>query len=216
MLVSVELWPPTPLPDTAEPKPWTVPEQNRGLTSAPQQLAETLASWIAQQAGGGVRLESRGRALAPGDVMVLVRRRNDFGRALVRALKARGVPVAGLDRLMLAEQLAVQDLIALANSLLLPQDDLTFACLLTSPLGGLSDDSLMDLAIGRSGPLWEALHARAGERPEWQARLGILRGAAGTGGLRLAACPVRRGAGAAGRTGAAAGAARPGGSGAGR
>ncbi len=166
---AVELWPPMPLPDTAEPKPWTVPEQNRGLTSAPQQLAETLAGWIAQQAGGGVRLESRGRALAPGDVMVLVRRRNDFGRALVRALKARGVPVAGLDRLMLAEQLAVQDLIALADSLLLPQDDLTFACLLTSPLGGLSDDSLMDLAIGRSGPLWEALHARAGERPEWQA-----------------------------------------------
>src|SRR6185437_1898775 len=101
---AVELWAPTPLPDTAEPQPWSVPEQNRGLTSAPQQLAETLAGWIAQQAGGGVRLASRGRALAPGDVMVLVRRRNDFGRALVRALKARGVPVAGLDRLMLAEQ----------------------------------------------------------------------------------------------------------------
>ena len=54
--------------------------------------------------------------------------------------------------------------------LLLPQDDLTFACLLTSPLGGLSDDSLMELAIGRSGPLWEALRARAEERPDWQAR----------------------------------------------
>jgi ATP-dependent helicase/nuclease subunit A len=166
---AVELWAPTPLPDTAEPQPWSVPEQNRGLTSAPQQLAETLAQWIAQQAGGSARLESRGRLLAPGDVMVLVRRRNDFGRALVRALKARGVPVAGLDRLMLAEQLAVQDLMALADSLLLPQDDLTFACLLTSPLGGLSDDSLMDLAIGRSGPLWETLYARAHERTDWQA-----------------------------------------------
>ena len=87
-------------------------------------------------------LESKGRPLAPGDVMVLVRRRNDFGRALVRALKSLGVPVAGLDRLMLTEQPAVQDLMALADALLLPQDDLTFACLLTSPLGGLSDDSL--------------------------------------------------------------------------
>ena len=70
---------------------------------------------------------------------------------------------------MLTEQPAVQDLMALADALLLPQDDLTFACLLTSPLGGLSDDSLMDLAIGRSGPLWEALRARAEERPDWQA-----------------------------------------------
>ncbi len=101
--------------------------------------------------------------------MVLVRRRNDFGRALVRALKAQGVPVAGLDRLMLTDQPAVQDLMALADALLLPQDDLAFACLLTSPLGGLSDDSLMDLAIGRSGPLWEALRARAGERRSGEA-----------------------------------------------
>src|SRR5207344_3256184 len=125
--------------------------------------------WIAREAGGGVMLDSRGRPLGPGDVMVLVRRRNDFGRALVRSLKSLGVPVAGLDRLMLTEQPAVQDLIALADSLLLPQDDLTFACLLTSPLGGLSDDSLMDLAMGRSGPLWEVLHARAAERLEWLA-----------------------------------------------
>jgi ATP-dependent helicase/nuclease subunit A len=164
---TVELWPLAPLPDAAEPLPWAVPDQNRGLTSAPQLLAETLAQWIAGEIGES-RLESRARPLAPGDVMVLVRRRNDFGRALVRALKARGVPVAGLDRLRLTEQPAVQDLMALADALLMPQDDLTFACLLTSPLGGLSDDSLMDLAIGRSGPLWEALRARAGERADWQ------------------------------------------------
>jgi ATP-dependent helicase/nuclease subunit A len=166
---AVELWPLAPLPDPAEPEPWAVPDQNRGLTSAPQRLADTLAEWIAREAGGGARLESKGRPLGPGDVMVLVRRRNDFGRALVRALKGRGVPVAGLDRLMLTEQPAVQDLMALADGLLLPQDDLTFACLLTSPLGGLSDDSLADLAIGRSGPLWEALRARAEERPDWLA-----------------------------------------------
>ncbi len=105
-------------------------------------------------------------------MLVLVRRRNDFGRALVRALKSRGVPVAGLDRLVLTEQPAVQDLMALADALLLPQDDLTFACLLTSPLGGLSDDSLMELAIGpaaavvggaaRSGGRAAGLAARPG------------------------------------------------------
>ena len=33
---AVELWPLAPLPDAEEPEPWTVPEQNRGLTSAPQ------------------------------------------------------------------------------------------------------------------------------------------------------------------------------------
>ena len=63
---AVELWPLAPLPEAAEPLPWTVPEQNQGLTSAPQHLAETLAQWIARQTGGGVMLESRGRPLRPG------------------------------------------------------------------------------------------------------------------------------------------------------
>jgi ATP-dependent helicase/nuclease subunit A len=165
---AVELWPLTPAPPVPEPLAWAVPDQNAGLTTAPQLLAETLAARIAAEVGGGTRLESKGRPLAPGDVMVLVRRRNDFGRALVRALKSLAVPVAGMDRLMLTDQPAVQDLMALGDALLLPQDDLTFACLLTSPLGGVTDDSLTELAIGRTGPLWETLRARAGERPEWR------------------------------------------------
>jgi ATP-dependent helicase/nuclease subunit A len=166
---AVELWPLVPAPEPSEPQPWSVLQQNQGLTSAPQHLAETLARWIEREVSGEVMLESKGRPLAPGDVMVLVRHRNEFGRALVRALKSHGVPVAGLDRLMLTEQPAVQDLMALGDALLLPQDDLTFACLLTSPLGGLSDDSLMELAIGRHGPLWETLRARAEERADWRA-----------------------------------------------
>jgi ATP-dependent helicase/nuclease subunit A len=62
----------------------------------------------------------------------------------------------------------VQDLMALADALLLPQDDLNFACLLTSPLGGLDDDDLMALAVNRPGALFEDLRARAHERPHWQ------------------------------------------------
>ena len=49
---AVELWPLAPLPDAVEPEPWTVPDQNRGLTSAPQVLAETLAQWIAREVTG--------------------------------------------------------------------------------------------------------------------------------------------------------------------
>ena len=58
--------------------------------------------------------------------------------------------------------------------LLLPQDDLSLACVLTSPLGGLSDESLMDLAVGRTASLWDTLRARAAERPDWQAAAGFL------------------------------------------
>jgi ATP-dependent helicase/nuclease subunit A len=159
---AVELWPLAPQPDRdGDDAHVVVAERNRGQVSAAQRLAEALAERIAR--------EIRDEALVPGDVLVLVRRRNAFTSALLKALKARGVPVGGLDRLVLTQQPAVQDLMALGDSLLLPQDDLTFASLLTSPLGGLSDDSLMALAMRRDGPLWEALRARAPERADWRA-----------------------------------------------
>ncbi|MFL5254951.1 MAG: double-strand break repair helicase AddA [Rhodopila sp.] len=164
----VELWPPAPQPESLPHFPWTVPQRNQTQISARSALADALADWIRDRTGGAEMLESRNRPLGPGDVLVLVRRRDAFARALVRALKARGVPVAGLDRMMLTEQPAVQDLMALCDALLLPEDDLSFACVLTSPLGGLTDDDLLELAPERGGPLWIALRSRAEERPAWQ------------------------------------------------
>ena len=163
----VELWPLTPRPQEDLPEPWAVARRNLGLTSAPQLLADTLAQWVAD-AIGHAPLPSAGRMIAAGDILILVRRRGDFARAVVRRLKALGVPVAGLDRLFLTDQPAVQDLLALCDTLLLPGDDLALACVLTSPLGGLCDDDLMELAVGREFSLWEALRGRAAERPEWQ------------------------------------------------
>jgi len=163
----VELWPLTPVPEAPLAEPWTVPERNMGQVSAPQRLADALAGWIGDALRSGTRLESRNRPMTPGDVLVLVRRRDDFAKSLVRALKARGVPVAGLDRLVLDEQAAVQDMLALCDAVLLPEDDLAVACVLTSPLGGLTDDDLMRLSIGRRGTLWDALRDRAGEHEAW-------------------------------------------------
>ena len=169
----IELWPLAPRPDPAPHRPWTVPEQNQSQTSARQLLADTLADWIRDQTNGSVLLESKARPLTPGDVLILVRRRDEFARALLRALKTRGVPVAGLDRMVLTDQPAVQDLMALTDALLLPSDDLTFACLLTSPLGALTDDELSELAMDRTGTLWDALRNRAEERPGWQRAAGF-------------------------------------------
>ena len=164
----VELWPLAPAADRAPAQPWTLPDRNQSQSSARQLLADTLADWIRAQTDGSVQLESKDRKLTAGDVLILLRRRDEFARILLRALKTRGVPVAGLDRMVLTDQPAVQDLTALADALLLPSDDLTFGCLLTSPLGGLTDDELAELAIDRPGSLWDALRGRADERPSWR------------------------------------------------
>jgi ATP-dependent helicase/nuclease subunit A len=158
----VELWPLAPQPEPVADDPGAVvAERNRSHVSAVQRLADALAERIAR--------ETRDGGIAPGDVLVLVRKRGALTEALLKALKVRGVPVGGLDRMVLTEQPAVQDLMALGDALLLPQDELIFASLLTSPLGGLSDDSLMALCTGRPGALWETLRARAPERADWAA-----------------------------------------------
>lgn len=165
----VELWPLAPESGTEDPPEWSAPAEPVRTKSARQKLAEAVAAYIDESLRTGLALPSRARALAPGDVLVLVRRRNDFSHALVRCLKQRGVPVAGLDRMVLTEQPAVADLLTLCDVLLLPRDDLSLACVMTSPLGGLSDADLIELAPRRAGSLWEALRARAAEKPGWQA-----------------------------------------------
>ena len=96
------------------------------------------------------------------------------------ALKARGIPVAGADRLMLTEQIAVQDLVALGDFLRLPEDDLALAALLKSPLFGLDDDDLLALAPGAQGhavagaarraPTATAVRTRGRTLQRWRAR----------------------------------------------
>ena len=96
-----------------------------------------------------------------GDILILVRRRDPFTTPMIRELKRLNVPVAGADRMKLTDQLAVQDLVALADFLLMPDDDLTLAVVLKSPLFGFDDDDLFKLAYGPRGSLWTALQSKA-------------------------------------------------------
>ncbi len=89
--------------------------------------------------------------------MILVRRRSGFVAELLRELKRLQVPVAGTERMVLANQLAVMDLMALGQFLLLPEDDLTLATVLKGPLMGLDEEQLFELAYQREGSLWQTL-----------------------------------------------------------
>jgi ATP-dependent helicase/nuclease subunit A len=151
----VEVWPMVAPEDEAEPAPWTLPIKPREERAPDARLAEILATTIAKLLGE--KLESKNRLIRPGDVMVLVSRRTPFIAALVRQLKLREVPVAGIDRMVLTDQIAVEDLVALGRFLLLPEDDLTLAEVLRGPLFNFDDDRLFALAYQRKGTLWAAL-----------------------------------------------------------
>jgi ATP-dependent helicase/nuclease subunit A len=162
----VELWPAVMPRAIDEPEAWKPPVERVRGDSPRARLAALVARRIARMLRDRELLEAKGRPIRAGDVMVLVRRRGAFVEDLVRELKNLDVPVAGADRMVLAEQMAVMDLIALGQFLLLPEDDLTLATVLKGPLVGLSEDELFALAHGRTASsLWAALVARAGEAP---------------------------------------------------
>ncbi len=163
----VELWPPV-APREREPlSPWALPVERVEEDSPPARLARLIASRIAGWRRSET-LESKGRLVQARDVMILVRRRNALVELIVRELKKAGVPVAGVDRMVLADQLAVMDMIVLGRFLLLPDDDLTLATVLKGPLFGFSEERLFELAYGRGdAPLWSELRRRRAENPDF-------------------------------------------------
>ena len=107
-------------------------------------IAGVLKSWIGQRI-----LPAKGRVMRPGDVMILLKKRDRFGVMLDRELRLAGLRLAGADRVKMLDHIAVMDLIALGHIMLLPEDDLTLAAVLKSPLLGLDEDQLFALAHDR-------------------------------------------------------------------
>ena len=161
----VEVWPVVPKaePDAAEDD-WTDPVDRTAPRAPVVVLAGQIAEHIRAMLDQGAPVPGKHgiRAARPGDFLILVRRRSGVFPHLLRACKAAGLPVAGADRLHLAEELAVRDLLALLAVLALPEDDLALACVLRSPLCGWSEADLFALAHGRTGFLWQALRKMGG------------------------------------------------------
>ena len=158
----VVLWPIVAEEKEADAEGWILPD-NRKIPADPQRklvaaICETVAGWLNE----GRLLEAKGRPIMAGDILILMRERGVLMDRLVRGLKQRGVAVAGVDRLKLKQHIWVQDLLALARFLLLPQDDFSLACILKSPLLSLNEDDLYMLSHARGEEtLWQRLQQSA-------------------------------------------------------
>lgn len=164
----IELWDPI-IVDKVDTKniemKWSLPptstnregQKNETSTASPlaAQIATTISGWLEN----GEVLKSSGLKIEPRDILILVRTRTSFVPDLVRQLKIRGVPVSGIDRMKLIDQIAVMDCLALAKFARFPNDDLSLACLLRSPFIRISEDKLMELALGRPSTLWDSVQS---------------------------------------------------------
>lgn len=156
----VDIWPPIPEPDKPVRGDWAEPVDAPAENAANTLLARAIARQIQAMIGTPIfdPKTERVRAIGPGDIQILVQRRSGLFEELIRECKALNLPVAGADRLKLAAELAVRDITATLSVLATPEDDLSLAASLRSPLFGLSEDDLYRLASGRGRTyLWEKL-----------------------------------------------------------
>jgi ATP-dependent helicase/nuclease subunit A len=136
---------------------WRIPLERVERRSPQYLMAEFLAEQVAGLISSKGILHSTNQAIQPKDILILVRKRGEISDEIIHALKKRNIPVAGSDRLVLTDYIAVMDLLALGQFVLLPDDDLNLACILRSPLIGLSEEDLFTLAHDREGTLWSSL-----------------------------------------------------------
>ena len=154
----VEIWDTLKPKDKREIEAWDAPFDELTERSPQVRLAVKIAANVKRWTKQGTRA---------GDVLILVRQRGALFEAIIRSLKDAHVPVAGADRLVLTEHIAVMDLMVLADALLLPADDLALATVLKSPLFGLDDEDLFKIAWERKTSLRTALVAKAHMDPRF-------------------------------------------------
>jgi len=146
----IELWPLSEPAAAAPEEAWAPPAVAEDMDDAASDMAKRVAARIHAMLRDRELLESQNRPIRAGDILILVRKRaGAFIETLTSWLKLYGVPIAGRDRMILNDELAAQDLMALGRVALLPGDDLNLAIVLKGPLVGLSEDGLFHLAHGR-------------------------------------------------------------------
>ncbi|MEJ6396616.1 double-strand break repair helicase AddA [Yoonia sp. 208BN28-4] len=162
----VDLWP--VIEDDSE-KPeidWTAPVDHLSDDHVAVQMANRVASEIKRMIREetipveiGNSGEYQRRAVTEGDILILVQRRSDLFQEIIRACKAADLKIAGADRLRVGAELAVKDLAAVLSFLALPEDDLSLASALKSPLFGWSEQDVYHVAHHRPDRafLWQSL-----------------------------------------------------------
>ena len=161
----VDLWPLIEKAQGKEDDDWRNPVDLITEEHHTARLAAKIADEIHALIASDTAIPDKGstRPVHAGDFLILVQRRSELFQEIIRACKAKGLPIAGADRLKLGAELAVKDITALLSFLATPEDDLALAAVLRSPLCGWTEAELHALAQPRTGYLWEALRDRAAE-----------------------------------------------------
>lgn len=133
------------------------------------ELAKYVADFIEKSIKNRVEVKGGSRAARPEDFLILFRHRKiETMNLICDELKKRDIPVSGIDRVLLKDEIIVEDLIALAEFKNFPLNDLICACVLKSPIIGMSEEDLMQICLARGDKnLWPYILEREDIREKY-------------------------------------------------
>lgn len=183
----VDLWPLVePTKEEDEDPDWTDPVDRKSPQHHTVILANQIADQIKYLVDGDHYIPDEAadkklirRRITAGDFLILVRgRKTGLFSEIIRACKVAGLPIAGADRLKVGAELAVRDIGALLSFLATPDDALSLATALRSPLFGWSEQDVFTLSHYRAPKLdlWQSLRTQETRYPETLRILHDLRG----------------------------------------
>ncbi|MBV0899518.1 MAG: UvrD-helicase domain-containing protein [Wolbachia endosymbiont of Fragariocoptes setiger] len=154
----VEIWPLIPKEQNKRQQAFKVQLTNEENYIIDKSLAQTIANKIHSWLSNGRILETKGRHIEPRDIIILIRQRNVLVDYIISELKKANIPVIGRDYFRIMDHIVTQDLVALAEFLLLQVNDLALANTLKSPLFNFSEEDLFNIAYDRKKEsMWERL-----------------------------------------------------------
>lgn len=171
----VDLWPLVEKTEDDDDRDWSDPvdqlSDHHHTVVLADKIAAQIKTLVTQEHYIPVDADQPGhferRRIRAGDFLILVQRRSALFSEIIRACKTAGLPIAGADRLKVGAELAVKDLAALMSFLATPEDSLSLAIALKSPLFGWSEQMLFKLSHYRTEDhLWQTLRNRAEDYPE--------------------------------------------------
>jgi ATP-dependent helicase/nuclease subunit A len=169
----VDLWPLVEDGPKDDKRDWYDPVDSTPAKNPNIVLSEHIARFIRETIDAGTQLPLRGkdgsvsaRPVHEGDFLILVQGRSGIFPHVIRACKNENLATAGADRLIVGVHLAVKDMIALLKTLVTPEDDISLATVLRSPLCGWSEEDLFNLAHDRGKMfLWQRLREAYPQAP---------------------------------------------------
>lgn len=152
----VELWPLIKKEATRPPPQtefnWHIPTESQQKETTPRvQLMQQVAAKMKELLNSNTVLPSTGKPISASDMYVLVRTRTALPE-LITCLSQAGIPYTGLDQEDGMDHPMVQDIVALLQWLMRPDNNMLMVHVLRSPLIGITEKQ------------WLALHALSQEK----------------------------------------------------